>query len=305
MKIIYFVILVFLLSCSKEGFKDKETPLNYVEVLKERVDSTSSWSKWCHLTASKDRFSSHSIDPAGCDTGDAVLFNGLLCSSGVKEACNAVKLAQNEKTGQWFRSEFYKDKKQENSFSRDMTLGVLLYLATTKDEIAANNWLVYIKKTGKLCEDDTDGRCMITPGIWALFGYTWQSIGISRSANMIVGQIGDDTTRELSAATNNPGYELHLVGVSLYLKIVTGSFGSGGDNRAVENLVNRQPDNPFFNYLKYGVSENVIKMTLNWCPSVVPDKKTQWSFERDTSENAQEDSMGHECVFLFNKLLGN
>lgn len=302
--VLIIILIMILYSCSKKDPNHTEATLSQKERMQNKIDRISKWVKTCNVTAAKDRFTGHDFDMASCDTGDAVLFNGLLCSSGVDNACKAVYLALNEQTGQWYRSEFYKNRSQENSFSRDMSKGVLLYLAYSKDKESAKKWLSYIKSTGKLCTDDTDQRCSIPPSSWALFGYTWDYIGLDKTVNMIIGMAGDDTTLEISAKYNNIGFELHLVAVSLYLEMITGQFGTDSDYRAVDHLVNRQPNNPFFNYLKYGATPEVIDMTLNWCPDYQPAQKTQWSFERNTNEQANKDSMGHECIFLLNKLMG-
>lgn len=98
----------------------------------------------------------------GCEDGDMVLFAGLLCAVGEREGCETVRrsqrLAVGDDYGRWYRSprrmeihndvdgdgrtdEYEDENKDEdgdgrkgerewNTFSHDMSLGVMLYLAT-------------------------------------------------------------------------------------------------------------------------------------------------------------------------------
>ena len=300
--VFYLAIVTSLITCSNHKKKHETASIVYEDLIKAKIQDIESWVLWCNNTASKERHDNHEFDMNGCDTGDAVLFNGLLCSSGSERACQAVKDAQNDE-GQWFRSEFYKNNSTVNSFSRDMAKGVLLYLITTKDTDAAKKWLQYIENKGKLCTDDTDKRCSITPTTWALFAYTWKYIGLKETFMMKIGTVGDDTAQAVAAKTNPIGFQLHLIGVTMYLEILADQFGSEQDRQAVKILAERQPDNPFFQYLKDGPTNEVVQKTLDWCPSEEPKDKTQWSFERDTSQEPNKESMGHECIFLLQKFL--
>jgi len=298
------LIFLVLFGCGKKGVNpDRVIYSNYKQdIIAQRISDINKWVLWCGSTAAKDRFEKHPFDGKGCDTGDAALFNGLLCSSGTQKACAGVANAQNKSTGQWFRSEFYKDNSTENSFSKDMAKGVLLYLLTTKDTESAELWLKYIHKTKRLCTDDDDKRCSIVPTTWALFNYVWSKLGLEKTQNMKAGIIGNSVANLMSAKTSPLGYQLHLVGVSLYIKILTGNMQSN-DYKAIEVLVKRQPDNPFFLFLSEGSSKKVIDKTLEWCTADAPREREQWSFERDTSQEAYINKMGHDCIFLLQNLL--
>ncbi|MBM4252869.1 MAG: hypothetical protein FJ146_12930, partial [Deltaproteobacteria bacterium] len=125
---------------------------------------------------------------ADCDDGDMTLFGGLICAGGESAGCALVRDAQGPE-GQWWRSPRRAGGNlgQPNSFSRDMAMGVLLYLATTRDTAAAERWLTWIHAnrscsvTGprgkcvvpgvhRFCRDDKDYRCLMTPGNWAMMG---------------------------------------------------------------------------------------------------------------------------------------
>jgi hypothetical protein len=66
---------------------------------------------------------------------------------------------------------------------------------------------------------------------------------------------------------------------------------------AAKNAYFRQQDNPWFCVVYLGPDETCAQKAL----AIWPDEtqhKTQWSFERDTAENAVKDSMGWEFIFL-------
>lgn len=103
-----------------------------------------------------------SMPPSITAAGDSVIFNGLLCYSGDQRGCAAVKASQDPETGRWYRSPLHvgwedprtglnSDGKpvRQTSFSRDAALGVLLYLAVTKDKSAAEKWLGWMQSNAQ------------------------------------------------------------------------------------------------------------------------------------------------------------
>ncbi len=86
--------------------------------------------RYCGATPSKE----------DCDDGDSIIFNGLLCMSGEEAACSAVQASQDE-NGQFWRSPRRNPGNlgQDNSFSRDQTLGALLYIVKKRDVDAAQS----------------------------------------------------------------------------------------------------------------------------------------------------------------------
>ncbi|MGA1842795.1 MAG: FG-GAP repeat domain-containing protein, partial [bacterium] len=87
-----------------------------------------------------------------CDDGDMTLFNGLLCASGDERGCDGVRRAQSP-DGRFWRSPIRAlnnnggmgDSDDSKSFSPDMSLGVLLYVAKTGDTCALSRWLNWIE----------------------------------------------------------------------------------------------------------------------------------------------------------------
>ena len=272
----------------------------YVPLIKQRIDMINKWAVWHGDTASKEIITDK--NEIEYDTGDAVLFNGLLCSSGTQRACLAVKKSQGD-DGRWYRSEFHKNIDTENSFSRDMAKGVILYLITTKDVTAAEKWLNYINKTGRLCNDDTDGRCSMTGTTASLIYYAWKELGLEPPEFTIESAKMDDFNMMFSARYSKVGYNLHLVGVNAYIQIILNRLNRYYDVRAIEIIHERQKNNPFFQYLYEGSTDRVVESTLNWCTGEEPENKDQWSFERDESSDAKMHSMGHDCIFLLQLFL--
>ncbi len=260
-----------------------------------------------------------------CDDGDMNLFNGLLCASGDARGCAAVQAAQGP-DGRWWRSprRVGTNLGKPNSFSRDMSLGVMLYLATTRDTAAAERWITWIEKnrpcsvtnpfTGgctirgphRMCRDDTDGRCTMTPATWALLHRVWSHIGLSPTSEMRTWEGADGDISQLEARINDPGYQQHLNAVAVFLKQVMNQSRAPRQEIA-RILAEGEPGNPFFVYLRDGASAQVFARVAEVCPkrdSGIPARRFQWSWERATSSQAWLESMGWDCIFMDN-LLGS
>jgi hypothetical protein len=257
-----------------------------------------SWAPLCQGFPSK----------GNCDDGDATLFSGLLCLAGESVGCEAVKAAQ-DSTGRFWRSPRRVGSDTSNSFSRDMALGVLSYLLATKDTTAAQNWMQWIDqnsvcqwnvggncqlRTYRYCRDDSDGRCMITPGMWAMMRRVWEYLELPLHREM---KTTGEQTLVLEAEQAPLGYALHLKAVMFFL------YQEIGKNYSFEwdlinTIVERQPENLFFQYLHEGSSPRLQDALRNLCPREAPEETRQWTWERDTAENAQDDAMGWDCIFL-------
>jgi len=127
-----------------------------------------------------------------CNDGDSIMFNGLLCLAGVgakfgeetsgggKEkaarevGCDVVKHSQTLKVGsadygRWWRSPRRKylaslnqqpEGGSETTFSNDHALGVMAYIAQTRDLEAFQTWTEWIRSKGGIC---TSLKCI--PGL--------------------------------------------------------------------------------------------------------------------------------------------
>ncbi len=258
---------------------------------------------------------------ADCDDGDMALFSGLLCASGDARGCAQVRNAQGS-DGRWWRSPRRNPDNlgEAHSFSRDMSMGVLLYLAATRDADAARRWLSWIEDNRpcllwkpfgggcqvrgphRFCTDDSGGSCNVTPGNWGLMGRVFQHLGLPRNDQMRLYDNADGELLWLEAQNAPLGYETHLPAVEVLLKQ---KLDSSRDNaeKAARILVDRQPDNPFFVYLKDGPTAAVRRRLFDLCPSFEAPSlgsRHQWAWERDTADQAWRDSAGWDCLFLAN-----
>jgi len=262
---------------------------------------------------------------ANCDDGDMTLFGGLICAGGESRGCDLVRDAQGPE-GQWWRSprRVGGNLGEPNSFSRDMAMGVLLYLETTRDTGAAERWINWIHANRscsvrgprgnclvpgvhRFCRDDKDYRCLMTPGNWAMMGRVWDYLGLPRSKEMRVYSGSDDLVLPAQAEHTPVGYQLHLLGVEALLKKRLGP-STTAVAKATDKLIERQPDNPFFDYLAHGGSPELAAKVEALCPKPdgddAPTARNQWSWERDTNEQAWRNSMGWDCLFL-GRLVGD
>jgi hypothetical protein len=262
-----------------------------------------------------------------CDDGDSVLFNGLLCSAGDERGCAGVRDAQGA-DGRWWRAPRRIDGNlgQSNSFSRDMSLGVLLYLATTRDVEAAQNWMRWIQSNRacavvdrssgdclryapvyRLCRDDQDLRCTITPALWAVIARVWDWLDLPLTSSMQKNRNADLASDPISAQWVKPGFEAHLLGVTVLVNRIV------AERERVNRFVARrllaiQPTNPFYQFLAGVSPERVAGNLLSLCKKPEDDlnfSRHQWAWERNMAGAPWQESMGWDCIFLAKLLQRN
>lgn len=294
------VVLLLLVSTQTSCKKPSSTPPSAtltagpsdVAGLQALRDQIQNWSIRCGFSVAKDN----------CGVGDAALFNGLMCFSGDELACEAVRRSQGS-DGRMWRSELRVAGDAVNSFSRDMALGVLAYLVTTRDTGLGQRWMTWIEQNDqRLCRESSDNRCVITPGLWSLFRDVWTYLGLPLTRSMDQVLLLDSSFLTLMQAQFAPlGFEVHLTAVSLLLRYKMGQKSETLTSLA-SALVTRQPTNPFFVYLSEGPSHRTVRLTHAWCPTSAPAYKYEWSFERNSGESPWLRSMGWECVMLINLL---
>jgi len=232
--------------------------------------------------------------------GDSLLWAGL------SEQCTTVFDSQ-VSSGRLYRSPARAGVDTKNSFSRDMLLGYLNCLITTKNTESATAFLQYIQANDyKMCDDAVDNRCDIGyiqyRPMWGLMLRVWEHMGLEPSWEMRQADYLDDTTILTTAKVNDPGYQLHLVSVQIYLRQRLDSL-TPKLRSAKKILVERQPLNPWYQWLYRGPTRDVAARVLEICPAEAPAHKFQWAWQRDTAEAAWKDSMGHDCIFIINRLL--
>lgn len=272
-------------------------------------------------------------NPQGCDDGDMTLFNALLCAAGEKIGCDAVIAAQ-EVSGRWWRSprrigiEHTPTNGEDDSFSPDQALGVLLYVVSEKQETPFRSWSSWIddnrpcwspgtpcalKGWPRYCPDDLqDKRCTFRPVDCALLEAVGLASNLGAVCKVALKELGVNTNFEWpleamafgSTIINDVGFPMHLAAVQILILQRLGLYKSSTDLAALV-LTLREPRNPFFAFLAQGNTQGVRNLTLSLCPKIgePPTKRSQWAWERSASETAWKDSMYWDCIFM-GRLLG-
>lgn len=284
------LLLLFITGCRNYDYKDSGLSTEQREQLQQRYDSILPWAIRCDGGVAKE----------GCSVGDTALFNGIACASGDEEACDAVRRSQGE-DGKVWRAPSRVGVDTENSSSRDMALGFMLYLSKTKDRQAALKFQDYIESHKKLCEDATDNKCNLTPVIWGIMYHVWGHLGLVRSSSMEINSYGLEQVIEGQFAFTGPGYQLHLLAVEMFILKEVGYHNNTLVHVALK-MASFQTNNPFFQYVA-GDLEKATNLILQQAPIEQPLERSQWSFERDTKEEAWKDSMGHEFLSLIRLIL--
>lgn len=233
--------------------------------------------------------------------GDGLLWAGLIHSVAVgnKEGVARGIIDCQNYSGRIFRSPNRVNKDRQNSASRDMAMGFILYLATSQDVSASNMFLSYISQNKKLCDNDTDCRCSVTLPLWWAIKLATQSDVVPWYARW--SYFLYPFYLILAALTTPAGYQMHLVGVHSLLRLIKKKEYS----TAAKILFKRKPGNPFFASLAGQIeSASVLtdKYYKEWIETKAKsqDPLSEWLWERDyKKENfSVSDSMIWDFVFM-------
>lgn len=275
-----FLCAVFLSSCGSVTRTPHLEPHTF-EAIKAKAQQTALWSPWCEDYPSK----------ANCNDGDAMAEAvGFLCAVGFAPSCDAVR--RSVRDGQLLRAPNRQDK--QNTASRDQLLGFMAGQLSGE-----HRWLDvkrFIKTHGRICLDDTDGRCSLTPVVHALLGYVHDHLGYYRDATMLINALVFDKTLLTQSVAVPTGYQLNLVVNAAYIAWKTG-HESRVSYEAARNAYLRQQGNPWFCFVVEGADESCAQLALALWPDE-PAVKDQWSFERDTTDSAWQRSTGWEWLFI-------
>lgn len=227
------------------------------------------------------------------DDGDSLLWAGLLTAVGDPQFIPAIKNCQSA-DGRLWRHPSRVRIDTENTFSRDMALGFILYFQATQDHAMADAWINYIRGTGYLFppKQSTDNRHIVTPALWWLMSYagmnvpTWWRITrwLYRPYNY------------LETLVTPRGFQSHLKAVAALIM----SIHDGKRNKRLGQLLfKREPNNAFFAWLAGDNHKAVrLKVALAWRSKNYSGDGSQWCWERTDSENAWKDSMGWDFKFI-------
>lgn len=238
------------------------------------------------------------------DDGDSMLWAGLTVASGNNIPIVGIKQCQTP-DGRLWRSPARVNNQSENSFSRDMSLGFILYFQATQDHEMADKWIAYIKKTKGLfpASESSDTRHLVTPTLWWMMSYAGMKVPLIY--RLTRGFYKTYTSLELLFTPS--GYERHLKAVS---ELVLAIRDKKRDTVFGNKLLASDPYNPFFAWLA-GVDDAVI---LDRAQSMHEAARSsdngdgtygsgnQWAWERADHEGAYMDSMGWDFEFIYNLL---
>lgn len=269
-----------------------------------------------------------------CDDGDGVIFNGLLCYSGVQEGCKMVGDAQNFKNvssndsnyGRWWRSSRRKDnpetrRNETTDFSRDQAIGVYFYLIDlyrrNPEEAKARleAWVSWIKNNNNaLCKKNLL-TCKLTPLNWSFLGRLYEKFGMPLKQVMLHRENYhiENNWITLQIIKRARGYEVHNYAATALAIDAIGHAGGKKEWLEILNNIKEMKDNPFLNFAERKICKgrcgnpdynSISKKIIELCPTESSSApKNQWAWERKTSEQAWNNSMGWDCVFLGKMIL--
>lgn len=234
-----------------------------------------------------------------CDSGDSMLWAGLLYSAWPQEKlANAIK-ASIDDDGRPFRSpEHRKGRDDSNAFSRDMYMGFLYYCHASKDLATCSKVLAFARRNDyQLCTNASDTRCLITPSMMYLTGAVWKGNGWDVGGEYVANSFERAVDEQLTlreAKDNKLGYRTHLVSLKVFLYY---KLGNVGDYRiAAKKLHEREPSNLWYQNVAWSVgmipqndSAILIEMMKNYSSNRVP---RNWFWQ------GAENAMGQDLVFL-------
>ena len=242
------------------------------------------------------------------EDGDSMLWAGILCLSGEQSQCTAAKASVGS-DGSLHRNP--DQDRTENSFSRDMFLGFLAYLAKTGDNVTGDLAYDYIIDNGnKLCTDADNNRCNVFHDQYNAAWNLWYEIRAfhnqpQQNSTERGKNYGGELLVSLQSIFATEGYPRHLVAVELYVHQEVNDWSILFQN-AANQLVNFQPNNPFFEYVANGPTRRAAQLALDKCPREQPQPSSNdWAWQRDESEQAWLKAKGWDCIFMANVLLGD
>lgn len=292
---ILFVLLLLVLSCGRGS--SAEVPPALEQQLAERVAEVEQWA--AREPAGDGRGAAVKSLPSGKpDTGDALLWSGILCSISPDKFsanCDSVEDSQGP-DGRMWRHPSRVGKDVRNSFSRDMAMGLLLQVQRTGDVDMLQRWVDYVIREGQACPDAEDNRCEMTTVIWSLAKLAAPSLHLHGKKVLAPKQVL--AVLYAAAVAGETGYPLHLIAQQLVLLKRAGEGNALLWQETAQALYRRDSSNALFAYLA-GRPDSATLLMLEQMPRERPSGASQWSFEREGSQQSWKRSMGWEYVWLY------
>lgn len=227
------------------------------------------------------------------DDGDSMLWAGLMVAVGDRRPIPGIKMCQSP-DGRLWRSPNRVNNQPENSFSRDMSLGFILYFQATQDHEMADKWIAYIRKTKSLfpASESSDTRHIVTPSLWWLMSYAGMKVPAAYRWTRFLFR----PYNRLELMFTPAGYQTHLKAVSA---LILAKHDGKLDTSFGRALVKKDKRNPFFIWLSGDFQlAQLLTTYLEARKTQHQGDGSQWAWERDSSEDAWKDSMGWDFEFM-------
>jgi hypothetical protein len=232
--------------------------------------------------------------PRFSDTnGDSMLWAGLMVAVGDSRPIKGIKMCQSE-DGRLWRAPDRVNNQAQNGFSRDMSLGFILYVQATGDYEMADKWVAYIKKTRGLfpANESSDNRYVVTPGLWWTMSYAGIKVPlIYRLTRFLLRPYSN-----LELMFTKRGYQVHLKGV---ISLILAIRDKKRDTKFGQKLLDIEPENPFYMWLAGKTSDALLRSAyLEYVHNQNPGECTQWAWQRADEEEAWRDACGWDFLFI-------
>lgn len=314
-----------------------------VDRLIELRENTREWALLCPPGTSWA--GQRSMYDGDCAQGDVTMFNGMSCISATLaedyrtagNRCFEAAVAQ-EPGGRWTRGpQWVHQDYPDGDFSRDQTRGAFatliargLYLNQLSEaQESARSWLEWIEANNNMiCAEDTN-KCYMRTGVHNLFFNTYRHLGVlpSKSHSALVrkfynsqwyltwGMNAELRTLWVETDLRDKWYPVHIKAADILINRV---LNMNPDftvrnckiahvlGAAAKYIQNKDALNLFYQFLRYGNNEFLVKNVLSLCPREKPVLVNQlhdWAWQRGSHEKAWERSDGHDWIFLINLML--
>jgi hypothetical protein len=316
-------------------YKSIPPPNQNITEIKYRIEQIKKWAAVCPDDDKNPQLKGQISDYHGeCSQGDVMLWSGLVCLSSyyaqddelIKQRCQDVAKAQGE-NGRWWRGMSRIENQDNNSFSRDMTIGVLNYLVymgliseneadkeQAREQLKA--WLKYIqseKGKNRTCSKASDNRCKLMGMVSYLLQHVASEMGVVDDEIKKYKIIKNNTKMPsmklwlLETKTTPPGYQLHLKAQTLMLLRQTNQIDDKQYLKIMDIIYKKDPNNPLYDFLRNGHSDELQAKVLEQCPaerlsrdqrSMGYHKDGDWAWQRDSKLKRYEAANGHDCIYL-------
>lgn len=272
------------------------------------------------VTKTGVRYPAGNFANGALEDGDMALFGGLLCKSGEEEGCKLLRNASTE--GRFWRSPGRVGEAESAShatFSGDQMKGVLHFLIATGDKARLAALLDYLRSMPANVPSDAQPletgysscpnfapnfTCLIGGADWHVLRLLAVKHGLSdrlpKDLAALESRYGFNyDTLVWEGLLTNSGYRLHLVANTAWLLRSLGVNDVRID-KAITLLAARQPNNPFFRYLKLGSDKKGQELTDAQC--LAPEGRkdsSDWAWQRADRDEAWRRSMVWDCVFMY------